>query len=94
MYGATAGKVGLLNIEATTNQAVCSILPSELYEPYFLYYAIKSKEKWMISQTAGAAQPNISQTVIKKMALPLPPKNEQIRYANFVKQIDKSKFVQ
>jgi hypothetical protein len=25
MYGATAGKLGILGIEATTNQAVCSI---------------------------------------------------------------------
>ena len=38
MYGATAGKVGLLKVETSTNQAVCGILPSKNYLPEFLYY--------------------------------------------------------
>ena len=29
MYGATAGQVGILRFEATTNQAVCGILPND-----------------------------------------------------------------
>ena len=39
MYGATAGVVGLLKKEMTTNQAVCSLLPNEDYYPEFLYYS-------------------------------------------------------
>jgi type I restriction enzyme S subunit len=31
MYGAIAGKVGLLKISSTTNQAVCTILPPQVY---------------------------------------------------------------
>ncbi len=70
MYGATAGKVGILKIESSTNQAVCGILPSETYVPEFLYYFLKSKTEYFIKQSVGGAQPNISQTIVKKTAIP------------------------
>ena len=91
MYGATAGKVGLLKIRTTTNQAVCAVFPHENYNSYYLYYAIKDQEKWMISNVAGAAQPNISQTVIKNMQIIKPPLTLQTQFAAFVHQTDKSK---
>jgi len=93
MYGATVGKVGLLEIPCTTNQAVCSILPNESIIPMFLLYAVKDKEEWMIDQAAGAAQPNISQAVIRKMEIPVPPKEEQIAFVEIAKQADKSKYL-
>ena len=92
MYGATVGKTGLLGIRCTTNQAVCSLLPSELFLPKFLYYAVKSMEEWMISQAIGGAQPNISQAVIKKMLVPCPVKELQNRFVAFAEQADKSGF--
>ncbi len=91
MYGATAGQVGLLKISTTTNQAVCSILPDKNYIPEYLYYAVKSKKDWMISQCAGGAQPNISQGVIKRMEIADAPYTEQEKFAAFVEQTDKSK---
>ena len=91
MYGATAGQVGLLRIETSTNQAVCSILPNPAYIPEFLYYAVKSRKEWMIAQCAGGAQPNISQGVIKRMEIVNPPITLQEQFATFVKQTDKSK---
>ena len=90
MYGATAGKTGLLGIRCTTNQAVCSLLPSDMFLPKFLYYAVKSMEEWMISQAIGGAQPNISQAVIKKMLVPCPIKELQSRFVFFAEQADKS----
>ena len=67
MYGATAGVTGLIRLDTTTNQAVCSILPSERFVPEYLYYAVASKKEWMISQCQGGGQPNISQGIIKNM---------------------------
>lgn len=93
MYGATVGKVGLLEIPCTTNQAVCSILPNDSIIPMFLLYAVKDKEEWMIDQAAGAAQPNISQAVIRKMEIPVPTKDEQIAFVEIAKQADKSKYL-
>lgn len=91
MYGATAGQVGLLRIATTTNQAVCSVLPNNSYVPEYLYYAVKSKKDWMISQCAGGAQPNISQGIIRKMEIIDAPLEKQEQFATFVEQTDKSK---
>lgn len=91
MYGATAGKVGLLKVRATTNQAVCSILPNEYYVPEYLYYAVSQKSSWMIQQAAGGAQPNISQGVIRRMEIPNPPLSLQREFAVFAESVDKSK---
>lgn len=73
MYGATAGQVGLLRFEAATNQAVCSILPNDKFNPKFLYYILSSKTKSLIQMSVGGAQPNISQGIIKNLQIPLPP---------------------
>lgn len=73
MYGATAGQVGLLKVESTTNQAVCGILPNDRLIPEYLYYLLKEKKDYLISLSTGGAQPNISQTIIKKLRIPVPP---------------------
>ena len=73
MYGATAGQVGLLRFEAATNQAVCSILPNDKFNPKFLYYILSSKTKSLIQMSVGGAQSNISQGIIKNLQIPLPP---------------------
>jgi type I restriction enzyme M protein len=73
MYGATAGQVGILKFEASTNQAVCGILPNEKVIPEYLYLILKSQKEYMISLSGGGAQPNISQKIIRELQIPLPP---------------------
>lgn len=73
MYGATAGQVGILKFETATNQAICGILPNEYFIPKFLFYIIKSQKDKLINLAGGGAQPNISQTIIKNIEIPLPP---------------------
>ena len=92
MYGATAGKVGLLKIKTTTNQAVCSILPNSKFIPEFLYYAVGSKTEELVSKAWGGAQPNISQGIIKNTLIPNPTIDEQKDFASFVTRVDKLKF--
>lgn len=92
MYGATVGKVGITQIPLTTNQAVCSLLPNKNFNSIFLFYACKQKEQWMLANRAGAAQPNISQTIIKEMLIPKVPMILQEQFSAFVEQSDKSKF--
>lgn len=77
MYGATAGQVGILRIEASTNQAVCGILPNNVTVPEYLFYCFLSKKEELISQAVGGAQPNISQIKIKNTLIPLPSIEEQ-----------------
>ena len=77
MYGATAGQVGLLKVPCATNQAVCGIYPSEYFIPEFLYYLLREKRAYFISLSTGGAQPNISQTIIKNLEIPVPPLSVQ-----------------
>lgn len=93
MYGATAGQVGLVTYETTTNQAVCCIKPNAQVAPVFLRYALEFKKDWMIDQCAGGAQPNISQGIIKKVAIPDVAQAKQQEFAAFVAQVDKSRFI-
>ncbi len=77
MYGATAGQVGILKFEASTNQAVCGILPNDKAIPEYLYLVIKSQKEYLISLSGGGAQPNISQKIIRDIKIPLPPLSVQ-----------------
>ena len=77
MYGATAAQVGILRIEATSNQAVCGILPHKDFLPEFVYYWFSSIEDMLAAQAQGGAQPNISQQKIKKVEIPIYSINKQ-----------------
>ncbi len=79
MYGATAGAVGILRLEAATNQAVCGILPNDNFIPEFLFYFFLSQKEELVAQATGNAQPNISQIKIRNTAVPLLPLPEQQR---------------
>lgn len=92
MYGATAGQVGLVTYETTTNQAVCCIKPNACVAPVFLRYAVEFKKDWMIDQCAGGAQPNISQGIVKKVAIPDVTLARQQEFADFASQVDKLRF--
>ncbi|EDX72675.1 Type I restriction modification DNA specificity domain protein [Coleofasciculus chthonoplastes PCC 7420] len=77
MYGATVGKLGLLGVEAATNQAICAIFPKKqfglpLLNNWFLFYYFKYIRHQLINRSFGAAQPNISQTLIKETYIPIP----------------------
>ena len=80
MYGATVGKLGILEIETTTNQAICGILNDKnKFETFFMFYYFRKIREKMIEDSFGGAQPNLSQTYIKDLDIPLPPLEEQKR---------------
>lgn len=90
LYGATVGKTGILGIDATTNQAVCAILSKkDLIDQKFLQYFLISRRKQLISISAGGAQPNISQEIIRLFKIPLPPLPEQRRIADILSAADR-----
>ncbi len=93
MYGATAGKVGIVRYKTTTNQAVCSVLPNDNFNQEFLRYAFQDISEELTSKAIGGGQPNISQTIIKNSYIVDAPIEEQERFASFAKQVDKSKFM-
>ena len=79
LYGATVGKLGILGMDAATNQAVCGIfLPKEI-DTRFAYRFLESKRRELIEMGKGGAQSNISQQIIRKLEFPFPPTDEQRR---------------
>jgi type I restriction enzyme S subunit len=86
MYGATAGEVGILRCEASTNQAVCGIFPNTKILPEFLYYFFLNHKAVLVAQAAGNAQPNISQQKIRNTEIPLPSIPEQKRIVAILDQ--------
>jgi type I restriction enzyme, S subunit len=79
LYGATIGKLAFLGISAATNQAVCGIFDNGKDNSKFLYYYLLLKRPELIKIGTGGAQPNISQDVVKKIDLPLPPLSIQAK---------------
>jgi len=77
MYGATAGKLSILNRDATTNQAVCGFFENEKIETKYLFYFLRANRSKMIEDSWGMSQPNISQTYLRNFVFPLPPLSEQ-----------------
>jgi len=88
MYGATAGKVGILDIEATTNQAVCAIFPDKRAFEGYLFYSLIFRRDEILNERYGGAQPNLSQRVIRTFPVPIPPSVEQKEIAKILSTID------
>lgn len=78
MYG-SIGKLGILNTEATTNQAICAIInkKDKKFEIKFLFYFFMSAKEKMLNESFGGVQKNISQTYLKNLEIPLPNLTEQ-----------------
>ncbi len=89
MYGATVGRLALLGIEATTNQAVCHIVPDpDVADTRYVFHALSSQVPRIVGLGVGGAQPNISQGVVKNLKVPLPPLPEQRRIAAILDKAD------
>lgn len=92
MYGATAGKAGILKSEGTTNQAVLALPPNDdRYSYEFLYYMISFNTARLMGITQGTGQPNLSKQIIDNVRIALPPLEEQHKIASILSKIENLK---
>lgn len=84
MYGATIGKVGLLQIETTTNQACCVLSTALNIEMKYVFYLFQGIKESLVAMSYGGGQPNISQEKIKSLKLPFPNTGEQEQIADYL----------
>jgi type I restriction enzyme S subunit len=79
MYGATIGKLGILDIEVATNQAcACCTTHKDIYYKYLFYWLMNYRKEY-IALGQGGAQPNISRSMIYEQPFAIPPRPEQER---------------
>ncbi|WP_414577232.1 restriction endonuclease subunit S [Anabaena sp. CCY 9402-a] len=90
MYGQgkTRGKVAILGIDATINQACAAItLNKDVFDNYiFFYLAHNYEEIRKLSNTGN--QENLNGNIIKSIFVPIPPLNEQKAIAQSLSDVD------
>lgn len=89
MYGATAGACAILGVDAATNQAVCCVQTGKLIRPQFLLSFLQGMTSELLSRRAGGAQPNLSQSIIRDLKIPVPPVDQQLRFERLLADIDR-----
>jgi type I restriction enzyme, S subunit len=91
MYGQgkTRGKVALLGINATTNQACAAIIPnSQILDEVFLFQNLSSRYDEIRTISNSGGQQNLSAELVKGITLELPTIAEQIKIVKFLTSID------
>lgn len=86
MYGASIGKISIINFEATTNQACCNFYSSTILIDKFTFLWFIANKARIVSLGYGGTQPNISQGLIKALKIPVPLKIEQNQIVDFLEK--------
>ncbi len=86
MYGQgkTRGKVALLKIESTINQAFASIKPHKHYSTNFLFNYLDKSYMKIRNLSHGSNQDNLNLDTIKYLDIPFPPLKEQQKIAKIL----------
>lgn len=72
MYGATAGKVSLMDIEACTNQAICAINTNDEFYRIYIKFGLEDLYKYLVNLSSGSARDNLSQDKIRDLKFVIP----------------------
>ena len=93
MYGQglTRGRVGMLKIEASTNQACAAILPSEKINQEYMYNQLKIQYQTLRDYGRGGNQPNLNMDIVKNFEITISPIEDQNKFAKIVEKVEAQK---
>jgi type I restriction enzyme S subunit len=77
MYGATIGRLGILGVPATVNQACCVFSRPARVDAWYWFYWLQMRRPYLISLGYGGGQPNLSQDLLRSIRVPVPSLTEQ-----------------
>ncbi|MGL4579195.1 MAG: restriction endonuclease subunit S [Shewanella xiamenensis] len=87
--GITRGRVSILGIDATTNQACAAILVNKvLANNRYTFYSLQSKYEQIRALSNDGGQKNLSGGLVKKLSIYLPSLQEQQKIADFLIAVD------
>ena len=74
MYGVNIGMLGYFDSQMACNQACCVFVDRRNFSSrHYLFYCLKSMRDYLMLISFGAAQQNLSQDLIKKVKIIMPP---------------------
>jgi restriction endonuclease S subunit len=94
MYGQgiTRGRVAVLGIDATMNQACLAIIPNSDVTADFLYFSFYMQYESLRNLVQEGTQKNLSAGIIKEVLMSIPKVEEQEEISSILKSIEKSIF--
>ena len=90
---APIGKVGIVGKEMCCNQGFKNFQCNEKLNHIFLYTLLRNNTQYLNSLGSGTTFMELSKSKILKVKIPCPPIHVQNKFASFVEQIDKLKFI-
>jgi len=89
--GLTRGRTSILEIEACTNQACGTILPSKNFDSIFLWKQLLHFYNYLRSISRGGNQPNLNLSFIKNLRIIIPPLSFQQQFSEIVNKTESLK---
>ena len=90
---APIGKVGIVASPMTCNQGFKNFYCPDTLNSIYLYLLLKNNTQFLNSIGTGTTFKEVSKTTCGNIRIPVPAMDKQNEFAEFVKLIDKSKFV-
>lgn len=85
---ATLGETCILDIDATTNQAIAGLkLNDDSVLLDYLYYYLLSKKEYVNEIGRGVAQNNINMKILREMEIAIPPKGKQSEITDVLNKV-------
>jgi type I restriction enzyme S subunit len=82
------GDLGILKVEAATNQGFQSLVPNTTINNEFLYYLMLTKKNVLLQNASGSTFLEISPSKVKSIYLAIPPLPEQAAIATALSDMD------
>jgi len=84
MYGATIGRVAILGVPATVNQAVCALAAPSRFTSRFAFYGLQASREFLAACSSGGGQPNLNAEKVREHKLPCPDLQTQRAIADYL----------
>jgi type I restriction enzyme S subunit len=90
LYGATSGTVGISKINGAINQAILAIHPQKEYDSEYIAQWLKLNKQKIVRTYLQGGQGNLSASIIKKISIPFPSKEQQVAIGKLLSNLDRN----
>jgi type I restriction enzyme S subunit len=90
---APIGKTAIVGNPMTCNQGFKNFICKDSLNPIYLFSLLKFNKEYLNSIGTGTTFKEISKTTVSNIEIPVPDIKMQNQFADFIKQVDKLKFI-